>query len=177
MIKNLVLTALLGSIFVLVWMLFTDRSPSLSFFEPDIPEQANPVIRSTEEITFDELYKAKKPYSELAVPGSITIIEVRTNTCSICAGLEKKLPAFQKARPDVLVYQVNLPDEGVARHFATKEEADKWMKEREEKFDMYNFGGTPHIEIYGADGNLIIADKGRSKKGLEFLEKWIDSEI
>lgn len=177
MIKNLALVALIGSMVVLAWMLFTGDSPSFSFLEPDIPEHANPAIRSTEKTTLESLYKAKKPYSELAVLGSITIVEVRTNTCSICKGLEKKFPAFQQARPDVVIYQVNLPDEGIGRHFPTQEAANKWMKEEDEKFDMYNFGGTPHIEIYGADGKLIIADKGRNKKAMEFLEKWIDSEI
>lgn len=176
MFKKLLFITLTAGILVLVWMIFTEKSPSILSFGPDIPEQTASVTRSTEKTTLESLYKDKKPFSELALMGSITVVEVRSNTCGICKKLEKKFPAFQNARPDVLIYEVNLPDEG-RRHFQSQEAAEKWMKEEDEKFEMYNFGGTPHIEIYDSEGKLIIADKGRNKKATEFLEKWIDSEL
>ncbi|MCH2189558.1 MAG: hypothetical protein MK188_01360 [Gammaproteobacteria bacterium] len=53
----------------------------------------------------------------------------------------------------------------------------EWRRRQDKIRDIYQFYGTPHIEIYGPYGNVIAADNNRDKSGLNFLFSRLDDSL
>lgn len=95
-------------------------------------------------------------------PGRITIVEFYTRRCPGCRRLEGYYQYLFKARPDVVVKRILMPDTWSV----------SWARKQ---FDL-DIGSTPHVMIYGIDGLPIALDEGRNKKGFKLLYEWINKE-
>jgi hypothetical protein len=141
---------------------------------------------------FTTLFEQNKPYSKLAKEGYYTVIEGYINTCSICKQIEAEFPAFLNKRKDVLIRKVHFPEGGnnISFNGSSQEEVMRQMEDYYQRLGRYNnhyvvkknnqyeltICGTPHIEIYGPDKQLIVTDKcgkKNKKSGLAFLRKWM----
>lgn len=118
---------------------------------------------------FKPLFEAEAPLSSLAGDGVYTVVEVYIKTCSRCKQLERELPAFLKARNDVVVKRVHFPESGLG--WPISEAA-----QMEQRMDAYKICGMPHIEIYGPDGQVVAQDDCAHKDALHFLDDWIAAE-
>lgn len=144
---------------------------------------------------FTELFDQNKLFSSLAKEDYYTVIEGYIDTCPICKRLESEFPAFLNQRKDVLIRKVHFPEDAVrvSFHGSSQEEMLQQIADYHERLGRYNFNhvvktdneyrlsvcGTPHIEIYGPDRQLIATDKCGEKNlktGLVFLKNWIKSE-
>lgn len=99
----------------------------------------------------------------LAQPGLITVVEFYTDTCPGCKRLKQHYKRFLKQRPDVAVRRVWMPDNWSVA----------WAKSQ---FGL-DIGGTPHIQIYDAQGELVAADEGNDKDGFDLLYEWMNAEL
>ena len=118
---------------------------------------------------FQPLFEAEASLSSLAGDGVYTVVEVYINTCSICKQLERELPPFLATRNDVVVKRVHYPESGMSWPVS-----DALSMER--RMNSYNICGTPHIEIYGPDGQVLAQDDCGDKDALRFLRSWMASE-
>ena len=144
---------------------------------------------------FTELFEQNKPTSRLARKGYYTIVEGYIDTCSLCKRLEADFIPFLRQRPDVLIRRVHFPEGGAGESFNgnSQQEINRQMADYFERLGKYNFNhvvkteteyristcGTPHIEIYGPDKQLIATDmctEKNKKTGLAFIKKWIKAE-
>ena len=144
---------------------------------------------------FTAFFDQNKLFSSLAKEDYYTVVEGYIDTCSICKQLEADFPAFLKQRKDVLIRRIHFPEGGTSVSFngSTQEEMMQQIADYHERLGRYNFNhvvktdgqytlsvcGTPHIEIYGPDKQLIATDKcgeKNQKTGFAFLKKWIKSE-
>jgi len=144
---------------------------------------------------FTQLFDQNKLFSGLAKKDYYTVIEGYLDTCSVCKRLESDFPAFLKQRQDVLIRKVHFPEGGTNISFngGSREEMLQQIADYHERLGRYNFNhvvktdteyqistcGTPHIEIYGPDKQLIATDKCGEKNlktGLVYLKNWIKSE-
>ena len=117
------------------------------------------------------------------------------DSCSICKQLEADFVPFLRERPDVVIRRVRFPENGVGQSFSgsSQQALTRQIVNYAERLAQYNFNhvkktgneyeistcGTPHIEIYGPDRQLIATDKctdKNSKSGLLFLRRWISAE-
>ena len=189
--KNL-LFIIVGIIVAVFYFKGTD--PMSNFVKPAAAagERSGSGIRKYE---FTQLFEQNKLFSSLAREDYYTVIEGYINTCSICKQLESEFPAFLKKRKDVLIRRVHFPEGGTSVSFngETREEIMEQIADYHERLGRYNFNhvvktgdeyrlsvcGTPHIEIYGPDRQLIATDKcgeKNLKSGLAYLRNWIRSE-
>lgn len=144
---------------------------------------------------FTELFDQDKPFSTLAQQDYYTVIEGYINTCSICKRLEADFGSFLDQRKDVLIKRVHMPEGGVSQSFngSSQEEILRQIADYHDRLGRYKFFhvvktgtayhltvcGTPHIEIYGPDKQLIATDRcgdTNLKTGLKFLRNWIKAE-
>lgn len=144
---------------------------------------------------FTQLLEQNRPTSSLARKGYYTIVEGYIDTCPICKRLEADFPAFLRQRSDVLIRRVHFPENGAGQSFngSSQAEINRQMSTYFERLGKYRFNhvvktgdsyqistcGTPHIEIYGPDEQLIAADlcaDKNDKSGLGFLMKWLKAE-
>lgn len=144
---------------------------------------------------FTELFDQNRLFSSLAKEDYYTVIEGYIDTCPICKRLESEFPAFLNQRKDVLIRKVHFPEDAVNVSIKgnSQEEMLQQIADYHERLGRYNFNhvvktdteyrlsvcGTPHIEIYGPDRQLIATDKCGEKNlktGLVFLKNWIKSE-
>lgn len=123
-------------------------------------------------VEFMSLFKDKKPFSQLSSDNYYTVIEVYLDSCSICKRLETGYDSFLKKRKDVLIKKVHFPEAGVNFTVSSQQEAD----DIQARMESYQVCGTPHVEIYGPDKNLISADNCGSKQGTNFLRHWMSAE-
>lgn len=96
-------------------------------------------------------------------PGLTTIIEFCTEKCIGCKQLQQHYKQLLQIRPDVAIRRILLPN--------------YWQPQQVWNDYQVDVGATPHIIIYGPDGELIAQDVGRDKKGHKFLYKWMNDEI
>jgi hypothetical protein len=154
-------------------------------------ERANDDMKKFE---FEALRARGKPFEALAVPGHYTVLEGYTDSCGVCRALEREFPAFLARRSDVVVRRVRFDERGGFRVQATTEdEAMAQVRAYADSLARYRafavvdgdqgpgIGacGTPHVEIYGPDGQLMVSDycEGRVyKHGLDFLRRWMAVE-
>jgi hypothetical protein len=127
---------------------------------------------------FVQLFESKKPFSSLAKQNYYTVVEGYLDSCSICKRMEAEFPAFLRARKDVLIRRVHFPEGGMNLSFTgnTQAEVERQAKEYNERIESYNFCGTPHIEIYDANQQLIVADTCKSRPATKYLRKWMAEE-
>lgn len=147
-------------------------------------------IKKIKKYEYLDLFEKAKPTSKLAVKDHYTVIEGYIDTCSICKKLEAKFPSFLDKRKDVVIRKIHFPESGARFSFNSPEEA----KELLERMSIYNFNhvvmdedngtfincGTPHVEIYGPDKELIATDECGEKNlktGLAFINNWIKAEL
>lgn len=171
---------------------FIKQGPSFVIPEAAAGSRSSSGIKKYE---FTELFDRNRPLSKLAKTKYYTVIEGYTDTCSICKRLEADFPSFLKQRKDVLIRKVHFPEGGVSVGFSgnSQEEVNRQLAEYYERLGKYNFNhvvkteteyqlatcGTPHVEIYGPNKELIATDKcgeKNLKEGLNFLRNWIRSE-
>jgi hypothetical protein len=178
--------------FLLAAYFFMDQGPAFVIPEAAAGSRSNNGIKKYE---FDALFERNRPLSKLAKKGYYTVIEGYIDTCSICKRLEADFPGFLKQRKDVLIRKVHFPEGGVRLEFTgnSQEEVNRQLAEYYQRLGKYNFNhvvktdteyqltscGTPHIEIYGPDKELIATDKcgeKNLKEGLQYLRNWIKAE-
>ncbi len=123
-------------------------------------------------VEFSGLFEQGKPFHSLANDRHYTIIEVYLDTCSICKRLESGFKPFLEKRQDVLIKRVHFPESGMNIAVSSAQEAETMQA----RIDSYKVCGTPHIEVYGPDRNLLAADECGNKKGLSYLREWISAE-
>lgn len=144
---------------------------------------------------FNRLFEQNTPTSKLARKGYYTVVEGYIDSCTICKTLEADFRPFLRKRPDVVIRRIHFPENGAGRSFngTSQQDLERQMSSYFERLGSYRFHhvvksgngysirtcGTPHIEIYGPDKELIAADEcteKNSKKGLAFIRKWIEAE-
>ena len=147
-------------------------------------------IKKIKKYEYLDLFEKAKPTSKLAVKDHYTVIEGYIDTCSICKKLESKFTPFLNKRKDVVIRKIHFPESGTSVSFSSPEEQIEYF----ERMSIYNFNhvvltkdsasvgtcGTPHIEIYGPDKQLIATDKCGEKNlktGLAFINNWIKAEL
>ena len=169
-----------------------DRGPG---FVVPIAAAGNRTGSGLKKYEFTEIFEQNKPLSKLAKNDYYTIIEGYIDTCTICKQLEADFNPFLRQRKDVLIRRVHFPEGGTSQSFtgSSQEEVNQQIADYHERLGRYNFNhvvitdteyqltscGTPHIEIYGPDKQLIATDKCGEKNlktGLAFLKNWIRAE-
>ena len=144
---------------------------------------------------FTELFERNKVFSKLAKAEYYTVVEGYIDTCSICKRLEAEFPSFLEKRKDVLIRKVHFPESAVSQQFSgnSQQEVNRKMEAYYNRLGKYNMNdvvktangyqlatcGTPHIEIYGPDKELIATDKcgdSNEKAGLNYLRNWLQAE-
>lgn len=144
---------------------------------------------------FTDLYNRGETFSILAEKNYYTVVELYLDSCSICKRLESDFPAFLNHRRDVVIRKVRFPEAGISQSFPGPSQAEvtQQIAEHFRRLALYNMNhvvktdseyllsscGTPHIEIYGPDKQLIVTDRCGDKNykgGLAFLRKWIKVE-
>jgi len=189
--KNLIVLIMLVA-GILVY--FDVIGPGANFVVPEVvaPGRTGSAIETYE---FTELFDQNRPTSALAKKGYYTVVEGYIDTCSICKRLEADFTPFLRQRPDVVIRRLHFPEDGVSQSFTgnTQQEMNRQIADYYARLGKYNFNhivkteteyrlstcGTPHIEIYGPDRQLIAADKcaeKNNKAGLAFIRKWIKAE-
>ena len=130
-------------------------------------------------IEFTTLLEANRPFSELAKNGYYTVVEVYLDSCKICQRLESHYPDFLHKRRDVLVRKVHFPERGLKFSFegSTRQEIEREATAMNARVESYQVCGTPHIEVYDPDGQLLAGDVCGKKQGLAYLRRWIGTEL
>jgi hypothetical protein len=162
-----------------------------------VPETlASPRTANTiETYEFTDLFDQNTPTSRLARKGYYTVVEGYIDSCTICKKLEADFKPFLQKRPDVLIRRLHFPENGAGQSFngSSQQDINRQVANYYERLGKYRFNhvtktanayglttcGTPHIEIYGPDKQLIAADnctEKNSKTGLAFIRKWIKAE-
>ena len=161
-------------------------------FEPPRVVEPAREITQVRRLEFDKLLAEQTRFEDLAHAGYYTIIEGYTDSCGACRALEKQLPQLLSARGDVLLRRVRFSEHG-GRQFQAGNEASlrAQMEAYAEELASYrSFNvetgedgprigtcGTPHVEIYGPDGRLLVGDSCDDqrvrKAGLGFLRRWL----
>jgi len=139
---------------------------------PQLEAVVGPRERS---VTFEYVAASGAAFAELAKPESYTIVFVTSDTCPPCRVLDKHLVGFLEARPDVVVVRVTTPSG--RQSFASQAEAESWMGRQRAVNERYGVAGTPHIEIFGPDGQAIAQDGNGSSAGRDALGQWMTAEL
>jgi hypothetical protein len=124
------------------------------------------------QVEFMALFDRKQPFSALAADNYYTVVEVYLDSCTICKRLEKGFDPFLRNRQDVMIKRVHFPESGMNFSVSSQQEADALQS----RIESYRVCGTPHVEIYGPDQQLVSADNCGSKQGTNFLRQWISAE-
>ncbi|OGT80072.1 MAG: hypothetical protein A3H91_16855 [Gammaproteobacteria bacterium RIFCSPLOWO2_02_FULL_61_13] len=92
--------------------------------------------------------------------------------------LETGFAGFTAARPDVTIQRVHFPDSGItfAATGSTQQEVDRQAREFQSLMSSFQICGTPHVEIYGPEQQVIARDVCGDKSGTLHLRKWIAAE-
>ena len=173
---------------------FNGNSSGFGFTVPETLVSSR-TANTIQKYEFTELFENNTPTSRLARKGYYTIVEGYIDTCQICKRLEADFIPFLRQRPDVLIRRVHFPENGGGQSFSgsSQQEINRQISDYYERLGKYRFNhvvktdtsyqistcGTPHIEIYGPDKQLIAADlcaDKNSKAGLAFLKKWLKAE-
>ena len=186
------MTIIIGITAAVIYFKYLD--PAAGFVVPSATA-AKRIDSGIRKYEFTGMFDQNQPLSSLAKKGYYTVIEGYIDSCTICKRLEADFPAFLNKRRDVVIRKVHLPEGGVSKSFSgrTQQELAQQMDTYYQRLGRYNFNhvvktdsqyrlttcGTPHVEIYGPDRQLIATDKcGKKnlKTGLNFLRNWIKAE-
>jgi thioredoxin-related protein len=137
----------------------------------ELPPVADPRMAET---TLEAVYDAGASFEQLARPGGYTVIDVTAEHCAPCKQLDERWSSFLTKRPDVAVLKVTAFSGQIS--FSSVEEGDRWAERQDAMRDAYDVASTPHIVIFDGDGEVVAADDGSDKAGLELLRAWMDAE-
>lgn len=157
----IIAVALIGNHF------FNSNNKNFSLL-PILPAVAGEQV---EKFEISDLYDSQTTLKSLAQPGAYTVVEIYSNHCGKCKKIEAKFPNFLKQRKDVVIKRVRTFSGSIS--FSSQQEQEQWMERQDSMLSFYKLRGTPHIEIYDANGGVIAKDKGGNKSGLKFLEQWL----
>lgn len=125
-----------------------------------LPEVAAAEGVRTARTTFAELAAAGASFADVARPGVYTVFVVSSKRCPPCRTLEAQLPAFLAKRKDVVVMIVDVTS-GVPAV---------------DQPDLGRVRSTPHVEIHGPGGDVVVRDDGRDKAGYRRFAEWLAGE-
>lgn len=120
-----------------------------------------------------DLYDEGTTLRQLTEPDAYTIVEVYAENCSRCKVLEASFPSLLRSRDDIVFKRVKTFSGRIS--FSSKTEADKWFDHQEAMLDFYRVNGTPHVEIYDANGKALAKDDMSSKRGTNLLREILKS--
>jgi hypothetical protein len=153
-----------------------------NFSEPPRASMASGDIERISTHEFTDLFQNSTATSTLAVAGHYTVVEGYINTCGICRVLESKFEPFLDNRRDVVIRRVHLPENGFS--LSSEEEFRRLALYRNHDVNLekgtLGVCGTPHVEIYGPDQQIVATDEcsnDNDKSGLTYLNSWIAAEI
>lgn len=168
--------------------------PGSGFVVPEVVASSR-TANSIATYEFTEIFEQNRPTSQLAKSGYYTVVEGYIDSCTICKRLEADFTPFLRQRPDVVIRRVRFPESGGGQSFTgnSQQEINRQMADYFNRLGKYNFNhventgteykiktcGTPHIEIYGPDRQLIATDQcteKNTKTGLAFIRKWMKEE-
>jgi hypothetical protein len=140
------------------------------------PEDAKSVKKPLRTQNLKWLYRQNKELNDLSEKGSYTVVFVTSPDCESCASQLNKLQAFTKKRRDVVVYKVSsdLNPKVITEPGGLQDHQARYMKS---VFEAYEMDRTPHVEVYGPNGELMASDKGESNSGTRYFKKWIEVEL
>jgi hypothetical protein len=137
---------------------------------------------------FDDLLKQRTSFQRLSKSGFYTVVVGCLDSCAVCKRLEGDFPEFLAARKDVLIRRVRF-NESNSLTWSSQSEMDNYLQllgsynSHYVAKDSGNIGistcGTPHVEIYGPDGEVVATDlcsETNDKSGTEYLRRWIEEE-
>lgn len=128
-------------------------------------------------VEFETLLADGTPFASFAQPGEYTVVEVYLDVCAYCRDLEAAFESFNDRRPDVRLVRVHHPG-AIEVRFSGNSNAE--IQAQAEEFDAkmrsYGLCGTPHVEVYGPDGQALATDSCGSRAGTAFIWKWITQE-
>ena len=131
-----------------------------------------------ESFDIEDLFDDNIKLSDLAELDHYTIVEIYSRHCSASARLVKRVRKFLEDRTDVLLKRVKTFSGFIRFPTADGMTKEQWNARWGAIREMYPFYGTPHVEIYDPNGNLIAGDHQKHKTGLKFLKSWLtDYEI
>jgi len=171
-------TVIFAALFFGAIYFFTDND-NFSASSIPIPEQTAVERKGTgiKTYEFKNLLEQNRPLSKLAKQKYFTVVEVYLDSCLICKKLETGFKPFLAKRKDVLIRKVHVPENMNLSFTAnSQEELNKLIEEMNAREKSYQICGTPHIEVYNQNKQLIVADNCSSKKATSFLKKWIKKE-
>ncbi len=144
-----------------------------TFDQPEIAKNVRKPLR-TQNLKW--MYRQNKQLSDLSVKDSYTVVYVSSSDCESCASQLNKLQAFTKKRSDVVIYKVTseVNPEKINEPGELMDHQTRYMKG---VFEAYEMDKTPHVEIYGPKGELLASDKGGSRRGSRYFNKWIEEAL
>lgn len=147
----------------LIWMAALVAIYMLFFRTPSIPGEGATYVGETGMHEFSELLAKGQTLEDLKHEGIHTVIEVYMNNCGYCAQLESQFPMFLKARPDVAIQRVRIPQGQI---------------DEKTYFGMQamDICGAPHVLVYNDQGTLIAGDQCGKRRGTQYLYKWMQKE-
>jgi hypothetical protein len=126
---------------------------------------------------FNALFDGGTPLASFARPGEYTVVEVYLDVCAYCREFEKGFDAFNDRRPDVSYVRVHHPGHVSIRLSGnSREEMQRQADAYKAKMDSYGFCGTPHVEVYGPNREVLAKDTCGSRAGTVFMWDWITQE-
>ncbi len=163
----------------LVILFYKDIPQLLNPFDPPPQLEQQRVGNGIKVHQFSTLFKQNKPFSDLAKKGSYTIVEGYLDSCPICKRLEADFPRFLEARNDVVIQRVHFPENGMQFEVSgtTQAEVDRQVAEYNQKMKDYGMCGTPFIEIYNENKELIVGDTCSKRPATQYLQQWIAADI
>jgi hypothetical protein len=126
---------------------------------------------------FAALFEGGTRLSNFARPGEYTVVEVYLDTCVYCREFEAAFGPFNERRGDVNLVRVHHSGHmNVQVHGASLEEVHQQVDAFNKKMADYGLCGTPHVEVFGPDRNLLARDTCGSRAGTVFMWDWITQE-
>jgi len=140
-----------------------------------------PVIAHTqnsiEKREFEELFAHELSFASLATRGQYTVVEVYLDQCSYCRELEKTFVPFLDKRSDVNLVRVHHPGSMNSNiQASSREELEAKMNSMNARMISYQLCGSPHVEVFGPNGDPIAVDTCKSRAGTTFFWDWITAE-
>lgn len=165
----------IAAVAVVAWFLFGERLGDFTAPAPAAAVRQGPGLRQHD---FLPLFERDKSLATLARPGQYTVIEVYLDSCAICRRLESGFQSFLQQRRDVVIQRVHFPESGVNLSFTGTQpgQMEREARALQARIEAYKICGTPHVEIYAPDSELIAGDACGAKDGLQFLRHWIAVE-
>lgn len=137
----------------------------------------NSSAHSPRKAEFGALFDEGTPLSSFARPGEYTVVEVYLDVCAYCREFESGFDKFNDRRPDVSLVRVHHPGHMSVRFSGnSREELQRQAAAANAKMESYGFCGTPHVEVYGPDGQVLARDSCKSRAGTVFMWDWITAE-